>query len=150
DLFPMNNAFAFGPDGRMFAVQDNRIFAIDVDARVATPCLGPFDAFLDTPAFDAAGNLYFTSTDFDTFTTQLVRVAAGPICGEPVTPLATIGAAVAIAFDEQERLYFTNNQDRVVQRYENGTITTIAGNGTAGTGGDGGPATAAAISRPWG
>ena len=39
-----------------------------------------------------------------------------------------------------------NNRIRMVS---NGTITTVAGNGTAGFGGDGGPATSAMLNRPW-
>ena len=58
----------------------------------------------------------------------------------------------AIAMDGQGRLYIAdteNHRIRVVD-LKTGIIDTVVGNGTAGYGGDGGPARDAALHRPWG
>ncbi len=54
-----------------------------------------------------------------------------------------------IIADRQGNLYITDlNNNRVRRIDTSGTITTIAGNGTPGYSGDGGPATAAELSHP--
>ena len=64
---------------------------------------------------------------------------------------AELNAPAAAAFDRQGNLFFvdtTNNEVREVTA--SGTITGIAGTGTAGSSGDGGPATAATLNAPQG
>ena len=54
-----------------------------------------------------------------------------------------------LAIDAQDNLYLTEWLGHTVLRVgANGTVTTIAGSGTAGFGGDGGPATAAQLYGP--
>ena len=53
---------------------------------------------------------------------------------------------VAVAADG--RLYIADTDEDRIRRVENGVITTVAGTGSAGFSGDGGPATQAKISRP--
>jgi len=57
-----------------------------------------------------------------------------------------------IALDTSGNIYITEAQNNVVRRIDaaTGIITTFAGNGTAGFGGDGGPATAAMLYDPLG
>jgi sugar lactone lactonase YvrE len=55
-----------------------------------------------------------------------------------------------LALDGEGRLYLADTYNQRVRRIDfgAGTITTVAGNGTAGYGGDGGPALAAALNYP--
>ena len=56
----------------------------------------------------------------------------------------------AIALDGEGRVYIADTENHRIRRADLtlGTIETIAGNGTAGGGGDGGPATSAELSHP--
>jgi hypothetical protein len=54
-----------------------------------------------------------------------------------------------LAVDSQNRVYVADSGNHAVRRIDaDGTVTTVAGTGTAGYSGDGGPATAARISGP--
>jgi RHS repeat-associated protein len=69
--------------------------------------------------------------------------------GGPATQ-AELNNPTGIAFSPDGSLYFSdffNNRIRKIDR--NGVITTIAGTGTAGFSGDGGPATQAQLNIPW-
>jgi DNA-binding beta-propeller fold protein YncE len=57
-----------------------------------------------------------------------------------------------LAFDEQGNLYFSDTFNHRIRRIDHaaGTITTVAGIGTAGYSGDGGPAAAAQLNEPYG
>ena len=57
-----------------------------------------------------------------------------------------------VAVDEQDNIYFADNRNHRVRRYDAQTqvVTTVAGDGTDGTKGDDGPATAAQLSSPYG
>jgi sugar lactone lactonase YvrE len=64
---------------------------------------------------------------------------------------AELNTPVAVATDSQGDLYIADGSNWRVRKVDaNGTITTIAGNGTAGFSGDGGQATSAEISFPRG
>src|SRR5579875_2943671 len=84
---------------------------------------GPFDV-----GFDAAGNLYFS----DTFNHR-----------------ARLNEPYGIALDKAGNLYIADRHNHCVRRVDAaGHITTFAGDGTAGFGGDGGPAAAARMVEP--
>src|SRR5262249_46047990 len=56
-----------------------------------------------------------------------------------------------LAFDSGGNLYIAEQQNHRVRKVTpGGTISTVAGNGTAGFGGDGGPATNASLNHPSG
>jgi len=57
----------------------------------------------------------------------------------------------SIAFDAQGNLYLAETNNHVIRRVDpTGVLTTIAGNGTQGFSGDGGPATSAQLDSPTG
>jgi sugar lactone lactonase YvrE len=64
---------------------------------------------------------------------------------------ASLNAPVAVAADTHGNLFIADSQNNVVREVKaNGTIVTVAGNGTPGYRGDGGPATDARLSDPSG
>ena len=70
--------------------------------------------------------------------------------GGPATA-AQIGIIQGVAADRLGNLYLADtSHNRVRKISTTGTITTVAGTGTAGFGGDGGPATNAQLNLPYG
>jgi sugar lactone lactonase YvrE len=129
------------------------------------------DAQLDRPAgvvADAVGNTYFA----DAGNHRVRRISAGGVittvagsgvaCGVPCNHavIGDGGAAtsahlytpMAVALNTAGDLYISDNGHHRIRRVDNatGVITTIAGTGTAGSGGDAGAATAATINLPLG
>ena len=109
-------------------------------------------------AFDAHGNLFieddanFRVRKIDT--SGIIHTIAGNgfmgLTGDggPAT-IAEIWEAKGIAIDNSGNIYFTQRNGHNVRRVDtNGIITNIAGIGTAGFSGDGGPATAAMLNGP--
>jgi sugar lactone lactonase YvrE len=113
-------------------------------------------------AVDSAGNLYIA--DFDN--RRIRKVAAGTgiittVAGNGtagfsgdglVATFAELQGPTGVAVDSAGNLYiadFDNNRIRKVVA-GTGIITTVAGNGTAGFGGDGGAATSAELNGPQG
>ncbi len=110
---------------------------------------------------DAAANLYIVDGQncrirFLNAATHLISTAVGNgDCGfggdgGPAT-MARISYPSSVAFDSAGNLYFADTEDNNRIRkvvLSTGVITTVAGNGNRGFSGDGGLATAAALSRP--
>lgn len=68
--------------------------------------------------------------------------------GEPAAD-ADLTAPEGLAFGPEGRLHFVDNRSNRVLRIEkDGTLSVVAGTGTAGFGGDGGPADRAALDNP--
>jgi DNA-binding beta-propeller fold protein YncE len=116
---------------------------------------GPFDV-----GFDKDGNLYFS----DTFNHRIRRVDArtGIITtcagsgaagyagdGGPATS-ARLNEPYGIAVDQSANVYIADRHNHCVRKLDSasGVITTFAGNGAAGFGGDGGPASRAGMVEP--
>jgi len=109
-------------------------------------------------AFDAAGDLYIgdggnqrirkVATD-GTITTVAGNGTFGFAGdGGPATE-AELRNPAGVAVDGAGNLFIADTQNERIRRVApDGTIDTIAGNGTAGFGGDGGPGTAAELSFP--
>jgi len=108
-------------------------------------------------AMDASGNLFIA----DTFNSVIREVNSNGI----ITTVAGngdwgfAGAATnaqlsypnGVAVDTAGNLFITDNGNNVIREIEtNGIITTVAGNGTNGYAGDGGPATGAELNYPSG
>jgi sugar lactone lactonase YvrE len=109
-------------------------------------------------AFDTRGNLYVSDTGNNRIREinsagEISTVVGSALCGfagdgGPATK-AEICGPFGLAFDKSGNLYFSdysNSRIRMVSR--TGTITTVAGNGTFGFCGDGGPATQACLNGP--
>ncbi len=109
-------------------------------------------------ALDAAGNLYIA----DSFNQRVRKVdIAGTIStyagqgeggfggdGGPATA-ATLSLPMGVAADALGNLYIAEDGNSRVRKVDSsGVITTYAGTGTEGFGGDGGPATSASLNQP--
>ncbi len=111
-------------------------------------------------ALDAAGNLYIAD-----FGNQRVRRVAGgtisTVAGNGAFKYSGDGAAatsasldvpMGVAVDSRGNLYIADAQNHRVRRVNaaTGVITTVAGNGVQGFGGDNGPAASAQLDEPRG
>ena len=108
--------------------------------------------------YDAAGNLYIS--DWSNYvirkinTSGTISTIAGTNVsgytgdGGPATA-AKISLPYGLAFDASGSLYFIDGNNNCVRKIDaSGNIHTVCGNGTPGSSGDGGPATAALLSAP--
>lgn len=113
-------------------------------------------SYYDTVAVTPDGALYIA----DFWNGRIRKVANGVITtvagggfqtgdGGPATS-AWLSTPTGIAIDSGGNLYFAERDGNRVRRVSNGIITTIAGNGIAGFGGDGGPAVNAMLYLPTG
>jgi sugar lactone lactonase YvrE len=113
----------------------------------------------DGVAVDGAGNLYIADTwnhrvrRVDTGGT-ITTVAGTSECGSsgdggPATS-ACVQSPRSVAVDGAGTLYIGDEGWRIRRVDPTGTITTVAGNGTGGFSGDGGPATSASLTVPYG
>lgn len=111
-------------------------------------------------AADTAGNIYISDTwnsvirkvneqgIISTYAGNHTRSYKGD--GGPATA-AGLNYPVGIALDAEGNLYITDNFNHAIRQVTaDGKITTIAGNGTKGYSGDGGPAVAARFNHPSG
>ncbi len=111
-------------------------------------------------AADSQGNLYLA----DSWNNRIRKIAANGIIatiagtGEPgfygdggAATSAKLNCPRGITVDGQGNVYISDSGNSRIRKISStGTITTVAGTGTAGFSGDGGPATAAKISYPRG
>ena len=105
---------------------------------------------------DSAGNLYIA----DSGNNRIRKVSNGVITtvagngesgfsgdGGPATR-ARLSKPTGVAVDRAGNLYISDTANSRVRKVSRGVITTVAGNGTDGFSGDGGPATSAQLFRP--
>ena len=120
---------------------------------------------VDTPtgvAVDQSGNLIITTVNnnlvlrVNTTTGAITTVAGGESGvfggdGGPATA-AGLGLPCAVAIDSSGNVFIADWADQRIRMVSaaTGIITTVAGNGTAGFSGDGGPATSASLQFPSG
>ncbi|MBV9401554.1 MAG: hypothetical protein JO062_26500 [Bryobacterales bacterium] len=119
---------------------------------------------------DAFGNLYIADTGNNVIrkvdTSGIITTVAGNGFGAGIgnstgngayagdggpAPKAELNLPVSIAITADEQIYISDQQNNVIRKVDTkGTITTVAGNGIFGSGGDGGPATKAEFAYPAG
>lgn len=120
-------------------------------------------AYLIRPAgitCDNAGNYYFTDMNINlvfkvTAAGNIYKIAGNTTTGYTgdggQATLASLNSPTDILLDSVGNLYFSDAGNNVVRKVSTaGIITTIAGNGSYGFSGDGGPATAAKLWSPSG
>jgi ribosomal protein S30 len=119
------------------------------------------EATLDYPhgvAVDASGNLYIgdmnnyriRKVDTNGIITTIAGGMGGGYAGDggPATQ-AQLYFPQGVALDTSGNLYIADNENNCIRKVDaNGIITTVAGNGTWGYSGDGGPATQAKLYYP--
>ena len=125
------------------------------------PALNAQFASLSFLSIDNNGNLYITDNDNNRIrkintTTGIITTIVGSGAqghsgdGGPATN-AKIAGVLGLTVDLNGNLYFTEQDNQYIRKVSaNGTITTIAGNGSAGHSGDGGAAINASFNNPSG
>lgn len=104
-------------------------------------------------ARDAQGNPSVVRDDVYTYSPQITTLAGSGTYGDngdggPATS-AEVGSPLGIAVDAGGNAYFVDYAGSSIRKVDtSGYITTVAGNGTNGYSGDGGPATAAQLNQP--
>jgi uncharacterized protein (TIGR03437 family) len=145
------------PGGTITTVAGNGTAGFSGDGGLAT------SAALDWPsavAVDTAGNIYIA----DYYNGRIRKVTAGGtittvagggfnfpgVNGSSATSVL-LNNPSGVAVDAAGNLYFTDSYNNVVLKVTSGgTLTIVAGNGSQGFSGDGGPATSAALNFPTG
>jgi trimeric autotransporter adhesin len=145
------------PAGAISSVAGNGTYGYNGDGKSA------LQASLGLPtgmALDASGNLYFGD-----YGSQRVRKVTplgvistvagnGQVVASPDGGQATaVGLAdpAGMAIDAAGNIYFADRASNRIRRIAaNGVLSTVAGTGTYGFGGDGGPATQAMLANPFG
>ena len=151
---------AVGPDGAVY-ITDYRSGSV---RKVVGGTISTIATKLDYPtgvAVDSAGNVFVA----DTGNHRIVRIdssgALGTVAGTlgrggpagdggPATA-AQLNSPYAVAVDTAGNLFIADTMNNRIRKVDTtGTITTIAGTGSPGFSGDGGPASAAILSGPQG
>jgi uncharacterized repeat protein (TIGR01451 family) len=111
-------------------------------------------------AVDSLGNVYIADTNNWRVrkvdgSGNISTVAGNGSCCEPTgddgsANGAGIGLAYGLAVDSSGNLYISDISNSIVREVAAGIITTVAGNGSSGYSGDGGPATSAKLYEPYG
>jgi uncharacterized protein (TIGR03437 family) len=108
-------------------------------------------------AIDSAGDLYiadFSNNRIRKVSNGVITTVAGTGQsgfsgdGGPATS-AQLNSPLGLAVDRAGDLYIADYGNHRIRKVSSGVITTVAGNGTQGGSGDGGPATGAALNSPW-
>jgi hypothetical protein len=111
-------------------------------------------------ALDGLGSLYIADTNnhrirkvnisTGTITTVAGSGAVGYGCAAGVATAVGLHNPFGVAADGLGNIYIADTYNQCIRKVASGNITTLAGNGVANFGGDGGPATSAALNYPTG
>ncbi|MDL2717909.1 MAG: hypothetical protein PT977_09155 [Acidobacteriota bacterium] len=119
-------------------------------------------AWVNAPRFDSAGNIYFCATGNNRVLrldakTGRVEVAAGSGMNRyrgdgGAAASAEMNQPASLAVDAAGNVFIADTQNHAIRRLDakTGILTTIAGDGTPGFSGDGGPAAKARLNFPIG
>jgi uncharacterized protein (TIGR03437 family) len=119
-------------------------------------------AALDGPegvAVDKSGTLYIADTQnnrvrkvtSDGIITTFAGDGANGFAGEGVPATAAqLSLPTRVALDANGSVFFSDRGNDTIRRVTSGIINTVAGNGTSGFSGDGGPGTLAVLANPAG
>jgi sugar lactone lactonase YvrE len=144
------------PAGIITTVAGTGVYGFSGDGGPAT------DAMLDNPCYvqvDAAGNLYICDwvnarlrkVDASGIITTIAGNGTAPFSGDGGPATAAGMRPSSMLIDAAGNMLICDGVNRRVRKIDAaGTITTIAGSGTDGYSGDGGPATAAAFRYMYG
>jgi len=141
--------------GNINSVAGNGVLSFSGDGGPA------FSAQMNSPqgvAADSAGNLYVSDTNNNvvrkvakngTITTIAGTGTAGSNGDGSAATAAQLNGPRGLALDAAGNLYIADSQNAKIRKVStSGTISTVAGSGTAGFGGDGAAATAAQLNFP--
>ena len=145
------SSIAVDPQGRVYVADqdDGRFWVVNPDGSLQVL----FNAGRSNPAkvgVDASGNVYlgFAIAQPSGVALQISRVAAdGSLL--PVAAIPGSFGGGGMAFDASGNLYVAVGQ-QVMRVTPAGAVTAVVGNGTSGSGGDGGPAAGAQLVQPGG
>lgn len=117
-------------------------------------------SFPNGVAIDSSKNIYISDQgnqrirkvdSSGTISTLAGTGAAGYSGDNGAATAATMDSPEGLAADSAGNVFFADRRNRVVRKIAtNGTITTVAGNGSQGYSGDGGQATSAQLTEPFG
>ncbi len=143
--------------GLITTVAGNGRFGLTGDGGPAVAASFTFPAGV---AIDAAGNILVADTgnsrirriDADTATITILAGSRTGFSGDGGPAVeASLNAPRAVAIDPELKVWVADSSNHRIRRIDtDGTIATVAGNGSAGFGGDGVPATDTSLNSPRG
>lgn len=158
------SSVAFDPQGNLFFTDYRTsvlsgIRKIDANGIVSQFPLYGSECEVNQPkflAFDGADNLYFVDSKLDPAESGLPAAMHGIVCKADVQghlSLVYTGERgkyfYSIALDKAGNLYIADTMNhRILKRDQGGSLTTVAGTGSSGFSGDGGPAVSAQLNNP--